>query len=398
MKNRWCEQNPVLSDKPVAAISRPVLRKFLELATGPVRGLFTAPGSFDEQLFAVGGQFLYRVSPIALTASTIGQISTNTVGAVSWAAVAPIGETPARLFIAEGEVLWVYSENAEARGQLQAAGAFSNGEVVRIDGVYYHITTGSVDASAPAGTAANPWRVQHSAIVATTLQNLFDAINDSGIPGTQYSTALTEHPTVRATAKSTADLYVTAKAYGTAGNAIVTTETCANASWGGGTLAGGGTEGLRQVALPNDVGAVSIAHINSYVIVVPVQDEALETIGRFYWINPGETYVDPLDFATAERSQDKLHQVGVFSDKFWLFGQVTTEPWITSGNPDAPMQRFQGILFDRGSWEGTAVQVKDSLVVVDEDGGVFQIAGGLARVSTPDVEERIRRAIQEQGI
>lgn len=155
-------------------------------------------------------------------------------------------------------------------------------------------------------------------------------------------------------------------------------------------------EGLTQVAMPDDVGAISVATINSYVIVVPVQTEDEDTVGKFYWIDPGEIVVDPLDFATAERSPDKIHQVVVYGDLFWLLGQKTTEPWQTTGDSDAPVLRYQGILFDRGSWEGTAVQVKDSLIVVDEDGGVFQIAGGQQRISTPAVEERIRRAIQRQ--
>jgi hypothetical protein len=54
---------------------------------------------------------------------------------------------------------------------------------------------------------------------------------------------------------------------------------------------------------------------------------------------------------------------------------------------------LQGVTFDRGTWEGTAVQVKESMIVVDADGGVFQIAGGLKRISRPDIEERIRVAI-----
>jgi hypothetical protein len=167
-------------------------------------------------------------------------------------------------------------------------------------------------------------------------------------------------------------------------------------SWGGATLSGGGTPTLRQVYVPDDLGAISLDHINSYVIVVPVQDEDLGSNGRFYWIKPGEITIDPLDFATAERSPDNIHQVIVFSDMFWLCGQKTTEPWITTGNADAPMERYRGILFDRGSWEGTAVQVKDSLIVADEEGAVWQIRGGLQRITEghPDIEERIRRALE----
>jgi hypothetical protein len=37
------------------------------------------------------------------------------------------------------------------------------------------------------------------------------------------------------------------------------------------------------------------------------------------------------------------------------------------------------------------------MVIVDSDGGVFQISGGLKRISRPDIEERIREAIQYQA-
>jgi hypothetical protein len=394
MKNRFVEAVPALTDRPVSAIARPAMKKFAEAGTGPGRFVYSAPGAFNEDLFFVSGLFLYRVSSEDASVRSLGQISNNVLGDVSMCAIAAIGTVPTRLFIAEGGVLWFYTENGEALGHLEVTTSIANGDQVRIDDIYYEFTTGSVDAGTPDGSSGNPWLVFDTGLSPASLENLFNAINDTGTAGTDYSSGLEAHPTVRGTALSSADMYVNAKQYGTDGNSIVTTETGAGLEWEAGTLTGGGDEQLRQARMPNGVGAVSIAAINSYVIVVPVQDEALETVGRYYWINPGENYADDLDFANAERSQDKIHQVRVFGDKFWLLGQITTEPWITTGTPAAPMQRFQGILFDRGSWEGTAVQVKDSLIVCDEDGGVFQIAGGQRRISRPDIEERIRRAME----
>jgi len=303
---------------------------------------------------------------------------------------------PDYLFIADGGVLWVYMEDGAAIGHLSRSDVISNSEQVVIDGVYYTWTNGSVDTGSPAGTSGNPWLVALGASSAIALQNLFNAINGTGTPGTTYSTALTTHPTVAGYAYSTTDLYISARTPGSAGNAITTTETGTYLAWDSGTLTGGGSSSLRAVAVPGDLGAISVAHINSYIIVVPIQTEGYQ--GQFYWINPGEITIDPLDFATAERSPDAVNQVIVFSDRFWLCGQTTTEPWITTGNISAPMARFSGVLYDRGTWAGTAVKVKDSMIVVDEDGAVFQIAGGLKRISRPDIEERIRNAIQIEGI
>lgn len=397
LKNRFFENNPALnaSEDIPSLISRPVLKKFAEVGSGHIRKVFSETGTFDNDLFVVSGTQLYRVDRVTGTGTLIGTLGTNILGDVSMAATGSIGDgpdaVPEFLFIADGGVLWLYTENGSARGQLQASAAIANGDTVEIGGVYYQWTNASVDAGTPAGTLANPWLVDLGASNSDAITALFRAINGDGLAGTDYSTVLVAHSTVVGYSYAPNDLFVAARTFGTGGNTITTTETGANIAWGAATLQNGGTEFLRQVAMPEDVGAISVAHINSYVIVVPAQGEQIN--GRFYWIDPGETVVDPLDFATAERSPDAVNQVIVFSDRFWLLGQTTTEPWLTTGDPAAPMQRFSGILYDRGTWEGTGVKVKDSLVLVDEDGAVFQIGGGLKRLSRPDIEERIRKAI-----
>lgn len=395
LHNRYFENNPVLNPDNYSAISRPALTKWMEVGEGHIRKVFSAPGTFGDDLFVVSGLFLYRIDRYGAT-TNIGQISVDITASVSMAATAPIGTgTSENLFIAEGGVLWVYTENGFAIGTLTVTGSIANGDRVVIDGVYYQFTTGSVDTGTPAGTSGSPWLVAHPTSTAVALTNLYSAINASGIPGTDYSTLLTTaHTTVEAYGQSGNDLYVAARENGVGGNSLTTTETGAGMSWGGATLSGGGSPSLRQVFVPDDVGAIDVAHINSYIIVIPSQIDELN--GRFYWIEPGSMVIDPLNFATAERSPDRINQVVVFSDMFWLLGQNTTEPWVTSGNDAAPFQRFQGILFDRGSWEGTAIQVKDSLILTDEDGAVFQVRGGLERISTPDIEERIRKAIHLQ--
>ncbi len=392
MLNRYAEQNPALNDSAVSVISRPSMKKCAEVGTGPIRKVYSSPGVFNGDGFVVSGTDLHRLNREDLSSELIATISTSDTGDVSMATTAPIGTVPAYLYIAEGAVLWVYTDNSPARGRLEFTGAVSNGDTVRIDDTYYQYTTGSVDAGSPDGTSGNPWLVDGSLTLNENIENLYFAINAQGNEGETYSTGLTEHPTVKATNYGASELLVAYKEAGIAGNSTVTTETGANMAWVDSTLTDGGDESIRQVFLPDDLGAVSVAHINSYIIVIPVQ--TADNKGQFYWIEPGENTVDPLNFATAERNPDGLHQVVVFGDLFWLLGENTTEPWQTTGNIESPVQRYRGILFDRGSWEGTAVQVKDSLIVVDEDGGVFQIQGGQKRISRPDIEERIRRAKQ----
>jgi hypothetical protein len=361
--------------------------------------VYSSAGAFNDDLFVVSGAELYRVSSIDLSSRFLGQIATQPIGDVSFAATSPIGtEVPSYLFIAEGGVLWVYLENGAARGTLNTStpGPLNN-DTIEIGGVYYQWTNGSVNAGTPNGSSGNPWLVALGSTTPQALGNMFNALNYTGEPGTTYSTALTgPHPSVFASTLTNTALTVEARVVGIGGNGITTTETGANISWSGATLANGGNEQLSQVRTPDDAGAISVSYINSFVIVVPVQDDSIGTTGTFYWIEPGERRVDPLNFANAERSPDKINQVITYGDMFWLFGDTTTEPWVTTGNQNAPMQRFQGILFDRGAIEGTAVKVRDSMMVVDEEGGAFIINNGQRRVSFPAIEERIRTQIGEQ--
>jgi hypothetical protein len=395
LKNRYAEQNPRLNDTPVSLISRPRLKKFTEVGSGHIRKVFSTPGVFADELFVVSGTDLYRGGYDGAF-DLIGTISTSITGDVSMCAVAPIGTTPAFLYIAEGGVLWVYTENGQASGHLDITGTIANNDTVEIDGVYYKWVSTSVDAGTPAGTVGSPWLVAKGTNNGEAMTNLYNAINLTGVAGTDYSTGTVQHTSMFAGSVSATDLYVYAIEFGISGNGKSLTETSANAAWTAATTAGGGADQIRQVMVPDDSGAISVAQINSYVIVVPTQTEEIN--GRFFWINPGETKIDPTDFATAERSPDGINQVVVFGEMFWLMGQNTTEPWITTGDLTAPVERFKGVLYDRGAWAGTAVQIKDRLVTIDEDGGVWMIAGGAQRVSSPDIEEKIRRAIHKAAL
>ncbi len=395
LKNRYAEQNPRLNDTPVSLISRPRLKKFTEVGSGHIRKVFSTPGVFADELFVVSGTDLYRGGYDGAF-DLIGTISTSITGDVSMCAVAPIGTTPAFLYIAEGGVLWVYTENGQASGHLDITGTIANNDTVEIDGVYYKWVSTSVDAGTPAGTVGSPWLVAKGTNNGEAMTNLYNAINLTGVAGTDYSTGTVQHTSMFAGSVSATDLYVYAIEFGISGNGKSLTETSANAAWTAATTAGGGADQIRQVMVPDDSGAISVAQINSYVIVVPTQTEEIN--GRFFWINPGETKIDPTDFATAERSPDGINQVVVFGEMFWLMGQNTTEPWITTGDQTAPVERFKGVLYDRGAWAGTAVQIKDRLVTIDEDGGVWMIAGGAQRVSSPDIEEKIRRAIHKAAL
>lgn len=393
--NRFFEQNPVLTETQAALIARPGLRRFLAVGDGPIRAVYSQPGSFNDSLFVASGEFLYRVGTDS-TVTLIGAIpGLSPISAVRMAATSNIGTTPEYLFVAAGSSLMCYIENGYARGTI--TGTPANGDVVRTGSIYYQFTSGGVDAGTPAGTLANPWLVALGVSAAEAWTNLADAIGATGVAGTQYSTALILNNQVQVTNFTATQVDVRANVVGAPGNGIVTTETGANISWSqGGTLTSGGSPIWFQVQTPDDVGVIDLGYIASYVVVVPAQNQGIN--GRFFWIDPGETSIDPLDFATAERAPDPIVGVVVFGDQFWLPGTNTTETWYFTGDNDSPVLRVQGIVFDRGTWEGTSIQVKDSMIIVDNGGAVFQIAGGAKRISRPDIEERIRKAIAIQKL
>ena len=392
-RNRYFEQNPVLYPQNTALIARPGKKRWLAVGDGPIRGIYSQPGSFDDTLFVASGENLYRVDTDE-TITLIGALpASSSLSAVRMAATSNIGVTPAFLFVAAGTSLMLYIEEGYALGTV--TGVPANTDVVRIGSTYYQFTNGSVDAGTPAGTVGNPWLVALGASTAEAWTNFADAIGAQGVAGTQYSTALTASTDVVLQNYTSTEVVVRSLLLGSLGNSTATTETGAAISWAAVTLTGGGDPSWTQVQTPDDVGIINVGYISSYVVVVPAQGQGIN--GRFYWINPGETSIDPLDFATAEQAPDPLSDVVVFGDQFWLPGTNKTEVWYFSGNIDAPVLRMRGVSFDRGAWEGTAIQVKDSMILVDNGGAVFQIAGGLKKISRPDIEERIRKSIQYQA-
>jgi len=392
-RNRYFEQNPILTGQNSAMIARMGMRRYVNVGNGPIRGTYSQDGSFNGAMFVASEDSLYRVDKTGVV-TFIGAItSANANSFVSMAATSNIGTTPAYLFIAAGASLYLYIENGYALGTI--TGVPANNDTVTIGTIVYKFTSGSVNAGTPAGTLANPWLVALGASTAAAWANFSAAIDNSGVPGTQYSSALTAHTLVKPILTSGTTVQIRSTLVGALGNATVTTETGAAINWGAATLTGGGAASLTPVETPDGVGIISVAYIGSYIIAVPAQGQDIN--GRFFFIPPGETTIDDLDFATAERAPDPISGVVVFGDQFWLPGSTTTETWYITGNVDQPVLRVQGIVFDRGAWEGTAIQVKDCMIIADNDGGVWKIQGGAKRISRPDIEERIRKAIQYQA-
>lgn len=119
---------------------------------------------------------------------------------------------------------------ARAVGSLTSSGVFVNTQTVIVGGKTYTTLTTLTGADG---------EVLIGASAAATLQNLFDAINLTGTPGTQYAAAMTLNAQVRAKTVSATVLVVESKVGGTVGNLIASTETQSNVAWGAAVLSGG---------------------------------------------------------------------------------------------------------------------------------------------------------------
>lgn len=119
---------------------------------------------------------------------------------------------------------------ARAVGVLTLTGNAVEGETVTIGATVY---------TWRAAAGAEAFAVTIGANASASIDNLIAAINAAAGAGSLYGTGTTAHPSVRAAAGAGDTMDVRANVPGTAGNAIATTETMTNGSFGGGTLASG---------------------------------------------------------------------------------------------------------------------------------------------------------------
>lgn len=114
----------------------------------------------------------------------------------------------------------------KASQTLTASGALVDGDTVTIGSTVYRFKTVMT-------------QLYDVLIGASVLGALTDAINASVAGAANYFAGTPAHPTVTAATTNPNVIVATAKAGGTAGNAIATTETGANIAWGNTTLLGG---------------------------------------------------------------------------------------------------------------------------------------------------------------
>lgn len=146
---------------------------------------------------------------------------------------------------------------------------------------------------------------------------------------------------------------------------------------------------ITTVTMPDADLVGSIATINGYFLLTVAGSN------RFYWITPGGTDPDPLDFASAERYPDPLVAVRISNDEIWLIGTKGPEVWQSTGDSDAPFERIPARDYDEGCASAVSAipvtyQSLPALMWVTPQGAVTLAQGKTSRASNESVEELLR--------
>jgi hypothetical protein len=410
--NRWLEANPANPREGTSILSRPGTTQLLApfdqgsfTGTGSMRGNYELGGLFDGGLFTVCGSNLYLIAEDLSVTPIQGTVGGTSYPEVAWQK----GIGYERFWISDGITLQYYEGLSSANGTLSLTGTIVNGtDKFEIGGVYY--VWGTSFSGSDAGTSSNPYVVKptDTAAVLDPMGQLILAINATGTAGVDYSATITVANAIVSAANNSGAIpatsaKLTALTSGSAGNSITFTITggTALAATGSGTLTNGGIHILQTCTLPDGVTPGSIAQLKGYVLIAQSDNQ------KFYWVNPGEITVDPLNFASKESSPDPIISMRAVGDQVMIMGAKSTENWYATGNLDSPFAPIDGRVYARGVVAGTPVVVDDGIILVGDDGRVYSIgfssgdttdtAWGVTRISNNGVEERIRYAIRREA-
>lgn len=407
VQNRFFEENPTNLVEGSSLLLRPGFKFWTNLGESPVLSIYSQDGAFQNDTFVLQTNQVIRLDEQATEIGPLSEPFTASRTSTNQACFSnAIGAVPSYFFFVRGSSLDCYCHLPVAVNSLVFTAQPEVNSVVRLGEMYYtFVAPADVDTGTPEGSSMNPWKVSRGTTPAEAFFNLTRAVNAVGTPSVDYSGVLTKNPLVNAdeyTGLTTVKFY--AATGGVEGNTIQSTTSGTSVmSFASATFTGGATTGKdlksHSVPLPADEGdpflreisVRAVATINSYVIVV-VNSQYNGTSGRFYWINPGETWVDPLSFATTESNPDSVVSVRVVGDQLWFLGRDSIEVWAATGDADLPFAKINGFTMNYGSVEGTDVNINNMLFFADTTGIVYNVSGGAPRrISNNSIEEKVRQ-------
>jgi hypothetical protein len=140
---------------------------------------------------------------------------------------------------------------------------------------------------------------------------------------------------------------------------------------------------VTSIAFPDDAGVTAVGFIGGYAIASRADSRRIYyTLDPFTW--------DGLDYLSAEQSTGDIVGMAIISDQVWVFCEQVTEIFVTTGDPDAPLQRVEGRLLDKGTLARDSIAKLDNTVFwIGHDSIVYRGDSTPLRVSDHGIEERI---------
>lgn len=404
--NRFLEANPANPTEGTSVLARPGTTRIADFSPGSwaglqsMRGNFTLSGLFGDVLWVVCGQKLYFVDDSMNIVQVTGTLTGTQTPEIAWQA----GAGYQRLWIADGGLLYYYDGDANAAGTLTFSGTVTQGTVVQVGSTYYIFRNAPTPVSAwpEDGSVTKPYSVMTNfGTSGDPLTQLYLAITATGRANADYSANIVKpNPQVTVYRVDATHLQFTASVAGISGNSVATVVTGAGASFGAATLTGG-IGVLNSCAMPDpSQQALSLTQVSGYVLV------SVANTQQFYWINPGDTTIDSLNFASKESSPDAITSMRTVGDQVLIMGSKSTENWYATGDSTAPFAPIEGRVYARGVLQDTPVVVDDAVILVGDDGRVYSIGfqsgdtsdvgWGVLRISNNGIEERIRRQVRRE--
>lgn len=144
---------------------------------------------------------------------------------------------------------------------------------------------------------------------------------------------------------------------------------------------------LAKIAFPDDAGTTSVIYLAGYAF-------ASRADSRRIYFALDSTNWDALDYVSAEQSTEAIVGMSVLVDQIAVFCTRHTEFFFITGDADAPIQRVQGRIFDKGAKTKDAiVRLDNSVFWVGSDNIVYRADNGPVRVSDHGVEELISKSV-----
>ena len=103
------------------------------------------------------------------------------------------------------------------------------------------------------------------------------------------------------------------------------------------------TNAFAEITDPDFEGAKTVSFLDGYFVFSQPDSQK-------FWVTNllDGSSIDPLDFASAEGSPDRLVSLIVDHREVWLFGTSSVEVWYNAGGGDFPLERIQGAFNELG--------------------------------------------------